>query len=356
MTLAHNMKKTLVALLPLVLGISQADTIKLKDGTKLEGTILSETEDSYVAMINVTKSIRDQRTIAKSDVVSVVKVSQDEVEIPGILALVPTPDLMSKAEYEERIEKAETFIKAYPESLNDLAAKKVLKTLKDEYAEIEKGGIKMDGKMIPASERAPRAYGLDAEVAFSKFKELADENQYIPALRAWDDFSKKYPTTQAYKDALPVVNQLLKDLYKMLGMEIKTYEERVAKRNEDFKKIPSQDKARTKKAILDDKAAYEQKMEEEKKAGERWISVSVWNKDAMTTVREEISKEFKTLKEVNPSEIPNGDEIYAESWKTLNGDPEPEAAQEAIKAAEDAGIPEAYLKNLQEMAPAPADS
>ncbi|MBB5352093.1 flagellar biosynthesis regulator FlaF [Haloferula luteola] len=347
------MKKTpIVFLLPFLIGLSQADTFKMKDGTKLEGTIISETSESYVALIQVTESIRDQRTLLKSDVVSVIRESADEKAFPAVKELVPTPDLLPAEDYEARIKEAEAFLSSYPDSIHEFAAKKVLKTLQEEYESVKKGAKKIDGKWVTAAEREGNAYGLDAEMAFNQFKELADSNQYVLALRDWDKLAKNFPTTQGYKDSVPVAQKLIKDLHKRLGDEVRSFDERKVKRNEDFKKIPTQDKPRTKKAIQDEMAAYETKLAAEKKAGERWISVNVWHLEGMREMRNTLAQEFQKLKDFKASDIPDGDKAYAEAWKTLKGNPEPETAAAALKSAKDAGVPASYMKTLEGLAPA----
>lgn len=344
-------KKPIALLVPILLGLAQADTFKLKDGTKLEGTIISETDDSYIALVQVTPSIRDQRTIAKADVVAVIPEAKDEKEFPEIKELVPTPDLLEPGEYEARIKQVEKFIETYPESFHKSAAENIAKTLKEEYAVIKNGGVKYDGELISADDRQGDAYGFDARLAFADFKQLVDDNQYVAALRAWDELAEKFPTTQAYKDSVPIASVLIKELHSKLGDEVRSFEERKTKRAEDFKKLPTQDKPRTKQAIEDQMAKYEAQLEEEKQAGERWISVNVWHLDAMREMRGTLAQEFQKLKELDVSAISDGGKAYQEAYKTLKGEPDAEAAAAALKSAQEAGVPEPYLQRLQQLAP-----
>ena len=55
-----------------------ADSIKLKNGTILEGKILEETPDSIKIEYNLTKSIKDIKTIKRSDAVEISKEAEDE--------------------------------------------------------------------------------------------------------------------------------------------------------------------------------------------------------------------------------------------------------------------------------------
>ena len=55
-----------------------ADSIKLKDGTVLEGKILEETPTSIKIEYNLTKSIKDIKIVKRSDAVEISKEAEDE--------------------------------------------------------------------------------------------------------------------------------------------------------------------------------------------------------------------------------------------------------------------------------------
>ena len=61
-----------------------ADTIKLKDGTTLEGKILEENPSTIKIEYNVTKSIKDIKSINRSEIKEITKVSVDVIAFNGI--------------------------------------------------------------------------------------------------------------------------------------------------------------------------------------------------------------------------------------------------------------------------------
>ena len=69
-----------------------ADTITLKDGTKLEGKILEENPSTIKIEYNVTKSIKDIKSISRSEIKEITKVSEDEIAFDSIKSLLPTDD------------------------------------------------------------------------------------------------------------------------------------------------------------------------------------------------------------------------------------------------------------------------
>ncbi|MCP5534509.1 MAG: hypothetical protein H7A48_15165, partial [Akkermansiaceae bacterium] len=119
--------------------VAAADTFVLKDGTEIEGSILRETPDSYVLEVQITKTIKDEKTIAKADVEKVKRTKPGEEEFEPIKELVPVPDQMDAAEYADRISDVERYLSKFKYGPRDKEAKAVLKTLKDEANEIIAG-------------------------------------------------------------------------------------------------------------------------------------------------------------------------------------------------------------------------
>ena len=94
-----------------------ADTIVLKSGIEYQGKVISEDATNYLVEINVTKSIKDEKSIPKADVKEIRKESAESAEkadFEKVGILVPTPDQLSAQDYQERIQKAESFIATYP--------------------------------------------------------------------------------------------------------------------------------------------------------------------------------------------------------------------------------------------------
>ena len=103
----------LLSLLPfLLVANAWADTFELKDGSKIEGTILRSEGSDYIIEVQVTKSIKDERRIAKADVVRQFAEQKDETAYAELAKYLPTPDLQSAEAYEAQLVKVEAFIKA----------------------------------------------------------------------------------------------------------------------------------------------------------------------------------------------------------------------------------------------------
>src|SRR5690606_27091287 len=147
-----------------IAGPAIADTFVLKDGTRLEGKILSETQDTYLLEIQVTKSIKDEKTVPKADVKEIVREKVDETAFEKLKGLVPTPDLLTSDDYDARILQITTFLQAHQKSAKVCDANATLAILKTEGVAVQSGGLKLGGKIIPAEEYKANAYEIDAKV------------------------------------------------------------------------------------------------------------------------------------------------------------------------------------------------
>src|SRR5688572_18108226 len=92
----HRLFRVLPAL---IVATAAADTFEMKDGTKLEGTILREEGSNYVLRVQGSKSIKDERVGPNSDVVKPVRERKDGTQFQELSKLVPTPDLKSAGSY-----------------------------------------------------------------------------------------------------------------------------------------------------------------------------------------------------------------------------------------------------------------
>lgn len=340
-----------IALAATLAGIARADTIRLRNGTELEGTVISETADAYVALIQVTATIRDERTIPKSDVLEIVAVKKDEIRYEEIKSLVPTPDLLTVPNYEDRLAKVHAFLKEFPDSPLKGKVEAMAKTLAEEADAIEAGGIKFQGKIVPAESRAASAYTLDSEIAASKFTDMVEKRQLIPALRAWDELATGFPNSKAFLDNVPLAIRTLNTLAGQIDASLATFDEREQKRSSDLAAMSPSERARSAAALKDKADAYLTKVEQEKEDKQRWLSLDPEHKEPMTSVRSTIDQEARRLEALDTSITPV-DEAWADAWQTMHAKPTAEEARAAIQKARTSGVTEPYLKKLEKFAPA----
>ncbi|MCU0794665.1 MAG: hypothetical protein MUF31_01890 [Akkermansiaceae bacterium] len=343
--------KRYLLLAPAIFALAHADTIRLRDGSSLEGMIISETADAYVAMIQVTPTIRDQRTIAKKDVLEIVTEKKDEKEFAALAKLVPAPDLLSADDYQARIKQLEEFVKRNPATERKKDVDAIIQELETEAAVVREGGVKWKGKMISADEKKASAFTLDSAIAAARFSDHAAAGRSIPALRAWDELSLGFPTSRAYLDAVPAALRLMERFKVELAGQIASFDERTEKRQSDLAALDDADVTRTKAVIEDEAAEYLARVAKEKEDRVRWLSISPWHKEPMTEVVSKLDQEIRKLQSLKTETLPDGDAAWTEAWKTLNSNASLEDKRAAVSKARTARLPKSYLDQLTALLP-----
>ncbi len=332
---------------------AMADTFTLKDGTRLEAKILREDTTSYVLEVQVTKSIKDERTIAKADVVKVERVRPDKAAFEAIANLTDTPDLAGQAEYESRIRAVEKFIKDHGDSLKVDDAKAIADKLRKEANEIHAGGIKLNGQIISSLQYQSNMYEYDALSQAAKIKNLINAKQFLQALRMFGDFNKDFRNTDAYKDLQPLAINVMKSYLSEVGQLSATYEARVKEREVGLQRMSSSDRNVAENAIREENAQFEEQLKREKDGHVGWVTVHPFLKasieETLTFGKQEI-----TRVSAPPSGAPvDAGKLYRETLSTIqNKSGDASAVSNAINNVKNAQVPARYVERLEAAAKA----
>lgn len=341
---------TLLFVLSFALPVS-ADTFILKDGTRLDAKVLREDPTSYVLEVQVTKSIKDERTIAKADVVKVERERQDLVAFEAIAKLKDTPDLAGQAEYEQRIRAVEKFMKDFRASSKYDEAKAIADKLKNEANEILAGGIKLNGEIVSAQQYQANKYELDARSQAEKIKKQIDAKQFLAALRLFGEFEKDYRNTSAYNDLLPTAIQVMKSYLAEISQLSATFDARVKEREVGLQRMSQSDRGVAESAIREENAEFEEQLKREKDAHVGWVTVHPFLKtsieETLTFGRQEVSRVSAP-----PSGAPvDAGKIYRETLAMIqNKGGDATAVGNAINNAKNAQIPARYIERLESAA------
>jgi hypothetical protein len=344
----------LLSILPfLLVANASADTFELKDGSKIEGTILRSEGSDYIIEVQVTKSIKDERRIAKADVVRQFAEQKDETDFAAIAALVPAPDLYSEEEYEAAAAKVESFLKKYPNSSRKKDAQKIYDTLESELAVVKTGGVKFEGRMIPASERAPRAYGLDASIVASNMKKAGDKGELVSALREWTKLEKEFPGSNAYRDNKDYAVTLMKTHLATVTSVLSGYDARVKARQSGLEGMDQSDRVRSEQAIQEEQAAYAARVEREKADGIKWLSLDPFAKVQLDETKRSLETEIRRLSSLDTSSMPNTEAAYEDAYAAITKQgAKKQEIDSALSKARGANMSQKYIDELTKAAPA----
>jgi hypothetical protein len=328
-----------------------ADTFTLNDGTTLEGVILQEDMESYLLEVQVTKSIKDERKIAKADVSKVVRDRPDQTSFEEIAKLVPTPDLLTDEQYGERITAVDKFLKTFPDSSKKADAETILATLKAESAQVASGGVKMKGKIITPEQYALDAYDLDAKVEAARILNLVEQRQFIAALRAFSDFMTRFKSTTSLAVLTPTMKQVMNAQIAESKRLLASLDQRTEERNLGLERMAVEDRGATENALKDEAANTEKLLEAEKAAKIIWVTPSPFNRSALDDVVRGGDSEMRRLDAIQP---PAPGKDSGGLWRNamaliVRGAPAAEVSS-AISAARSAGIPADYITTLENAA------
>lgn len=327
--------------------LSHADTFTLKDGSILQGRVIREVSDSYFLEIDVTKSIKDERVISKSEVVKITRDAPDLKAFESLAAFVPTPDSLTLDIYASQIAELEKFIKNYPSSAKLEDAKKILDTLNTEMVLIRAGGVKLNGGVIEVATYQANAYDFDAQVQESKIQKLAANRQFLPALRLFAEFERDYRNTESYPKLLPLIKQIIEIHVNEAKQSLSTLEERLKERALGLSRMVLDRRNATEKAIKSDDIVIANRYKAEKDAKFTWFTTSPFHKESLVDTVKFGQSELSRLNTVKIIPELDGGKAYREFFLACQSDVQPTAFSAAFAKVKAAAIPIRYITPLE---------
>ena len=353
LTMKNNPLGISLCLLALTLH-APAETFVMKDGTKYEGKILHEDATTYVLEVHVTKSIRDERKVAKADVVKIEREVPVQNDFAAISGLLPVPDLQPAEEYAKRMRVVEKYLAEHRMTAKFKDAEAILATLKSESLEIAGGAIKLDGKLISPADFRLNQYDIEAHLQEGKIRALVKSGQALAAMRAFSKFSHEYRNTVAYHDLLPLMQQLISAYLTEAAANLASYDARVAKRTAGLQRQAAEDRRNTEQAIHAETSELERTFKAEKDAKQVWVTTHPFCKAALEDACSNGKQEYTRLTSKTDLNMDGGkafrDAMTLIKAKGDSADAKP-AILSAIAAAKSAWVPRRYLKLLEDAVP-----
>ncbi len=189
--------------------LAAADTVFLRNGEKVEGKILSETDAGTTVQIQVTPTIKDERFIKAADIRRVEKVSPDELAWPALSAMALGPESLEISEYRRAATLLGDFIVNFSASKHAPAAKEKLVAFEAEAKRVEAGEIKLAGQWLSKEEVERENVQIVGRVLFSRMQRFATAGQFVEAMNTFAALEKEAGGSAAYPDALDLKRQIL---------------------------------------------------------------------------------------------------------------------------------------------------
>jgi len=334
---------------------SSADTFLMKDGTKYEGKIVHEDATSYLLEVQTKiKSIKDERKVAKADVVKIERETPAQNDFAAISGLLPVPDLQPADEYAKRMRIVEKYLAEHRMTAKSKDAEKILATLKAEAAEIAAGAMKLDGKIISSGDYRTNQYDIDAHLQEAKIRKLVKEAKLLPALRAFTEFSYDFRNTAAYNDLFPFMNQLIGAYLAEAAANLASFDARVKKRKAGLQRQGAEDRRNTELAIQAETIEIDRTFKAEKEAKQIWVTAHPFSREALEDAVTSGKQEQMRL--ASRTELTaDGGKAYRDAMTLIQAKGDSADAKPsiigAIDAAKKAQVPQRYLTILEKAVP-----
>lgn len=324
-----------------------ADSFTLKDGTVLEGTIAKEEADSYTVEVQVTKSIKDERKIAKADVVKLDRAKPDLIAFVPIGKLIPTPDLLTANDYARKIAEVQKFIDQNRSSSKSKEAKAILETLKTEADAISARGLKINGKILTFAEYEANQYDFDARIAEARIHALVENEQVLAALRAFSDFDRDYSTTLSSGSLAPFISRVISNYMEETKLSLAALDTKLKERETGLQRMALLDRKSTEAAIKEENAAIEARYLSEKEGKTPWPTLSPYHKASMEDTLTLAKQELVRLASVKTVLGVDGGKAYRDVYSAVKSGANTATLTAAFAAAKAAMIPDRYLAPME---------
>lgn len=263
-------------------GALHADIVTLKDGKKLEGTILEQNDAGVKIKYKVTPKIWDEKIVPMADIApgGIMKEKPEEVEIKELLTLTPTADLMTAEAYEQVIQdRLRPFVNRYPGSPQSTQVQKMIDELQAEKERVITGEIKMDGKWLASADARAEKYNIDAFRIRQAMNDAAKAGDFSAAMKQFESFTAPGAThflSIHYPKAVEEVIAHLTDYESKLSQMARDQPTLQKNRDDNLKRLTEPDLSRTKSAIEKEKIAAEEKYDSEKRDA-KWATPYKYN-------------------------------------------------------------------------------
>ncbi len=328
-----------------------ADIFTLKDGTKLDATILNKTLEEYELEVSVTSSIKERRTIKRSEVVDIERVNESDVIFEEKIAnLAPAPPFLELSEYDKRIKTLKSFLLAHKMTAAGTKANRMLRELSEEREFIAAGGVKIasgEEGLISAVDREKDALGIDSKIVAAKFQSLVDSRSYLAALRQYDILEKDFFATKAHREAIALMSRLATSYGTLLDRELSGLESKESRRQAAFDRLSSSEQARANQVEEQRRITFDRLWAKEEEEGQSWFTVDTQNMSSLQGAIDSLMKESERLLDVESElvEFDETDALYRKGWEAA-GAKNQEELELILDALDEAGTAEAYIDKL----------
>ncbi len=324
-----------------------ADTVTLVDGTKIEGEVMSETDELVVVRAKVG-GIWDEKRLDAGEVRSIERESPETKAWQDASIALPTADLLTRDDYSKMInKKLKPFLKNFPSGEHAVEAKNQLATLENELARTQAGEVKYDGYWMSAAEYSDRRYWVDAERIYRELQASVEKGSLVTALRRFDELDDNYGDSIAYSAAVTEIRPVLERYDRELSTAIVRAPRLVSQRTEMLETLSPSERARTEAEIMRSDEEAKARAENERADKVKWRTPNPYDESSLKTIQATVRKELERVAELEPAVLERRARVLELIDRTIS-EGRVEKAQELVEEHDELLKGSNYLKQLEE--------
>lgn len=276
-----------------------ADTFTLKNGEKLEGRVLRESDTEVVVEVQLSSSIKDERTIKKTELASIEKVKPDEEAWKQLETLTLGNESLEPEDYTKAVTRLRTFATEFPKSPKAADANTRATAFEEEKKRTEAGELKLDGKWLTKDEVSREKVQIDGRLLFRRMQRQAGAGQLSEAMNTFDELQKRAAGSATYPDAVALARQTLLKLQPMLDRQRALLKARVEENKRRLSNVSGIEKTQLEALLAREAMQTEAAVTAYERSGRKWLPLHPSTERSLSSMASKISSETNSLNRLN---------------------------------------------------------
>lgn len=320
-----------------------AESIELRDGTKVEGKILAVTAATVLLEVQTSPTIREEKSYPRSEVSKIQRATQDDVAYAEVAALTVPATANNPAVYDAPLERVRAFMTNYAYSKHMSEARQLAAALESDRARVAAGEVKLDGVWVAADASPAERTELGGRVQLAKMKESADP---ITALTSFEMIEKNHLTSSAFPESVKMARESLLKLRANLLRARADLDRRTLEQEQGIRLASVDRRLQIEQGLAEEKAAVQAQVERAKQSGSKWVPVLLDAK-LLADLSTRVESEEARLSKIDVETLAAGAAAVHQAQRQLAAG-ELTAAKASLAQAREAWPQHVLLASLQE--------
>lgn len=275
-----------------------ADAVVIKGGERIEGKILSETDTEVTIQYNASATIKDERTIKKTDVEKIEKASPDVEAWNALKEFKVKADSLEPAVYTHYLNLLNSFVTQFPASANAAAAKASIAALEAEKKRVDAGEFKFDNKWLSKEQVQKERVQLLGNAYLQQMKRFAAGGAIAEAMTAFEQLEKQAPGSAAYPEAVELARLSLTAFKQGAEAGLAKLKSQAAEEKAMLEKLSEPKKSQTAKELKAMRDRAEATIAAIERSGAKWVPLNPATERSLSSISSKAGSEISRLNSI----------------------------------------------------------